>query len=819
MSAARGRKTKLNRLAVLLRHVSLATTVVVSSVVAQADEQGLPAFEIIVPDLALQHHRQDGLAGQLASWDETAGASREIQLTQMLQEPVQFDAEMDLVPDDNFTRQPQEAGSAAASREPGHSLGSDSRMSKLFGDVNQIDDLSELRRPMATAPGSNAIFSAEATGRRTTDIGNLLQESKSAHGVSIQHRTPIVSDTRVRGQRVGQVLASGSYWAPARMDLDTMMSKIDSRLIDDVILIKGPYATRYGPGFRFVDMDFIKSPRFDNGTQMHGSSSVTYNTNGQQLYGRQSVWGGNETSGYHVSYGHQTGNDFETGESDFFMPSSYKSRDIFVVAGFDLSKHESLEFNLLRLDQTDVEFPGLVFDLNFLVTDGYEITYTNDAPGLSDRFTAEFWYNRTRFEGDTLREGKNRQIPTLVQLLEPITVDDGYAITDGDALSAGYRLESTFYTQNGQFSLGTDVIFLNQELNDIEPEAPANDNNFPLPRSHSVDVGFYLEDVEQVTKNLTMTAGARIDGVFNDAVEQVEGVPVDMSELKDADLYQKFLLGAAYLTGEYTLEPGWTIDAGIGTSHRQPTLTEMYVESSFMGSLQQGLTFLSGDPELKPEKLYQIDVGTNYKGKRLSLGLHGHQSWIQDYITYDLFDPAGTIDGFQQGAAFVNTDLATLTGFESYGQYQLSEMLSVFGIMNLVEGRDHSRNKPSRLTGFPDRSDVAGVDHEALPGISPLETRLGVMIQDPSPQQRWGIEFMARIVDNQSHVAETLLEEETPGFTVYNLRTYRRFNQWLITAGVENFTNKFYQEHIDYRTGLGVYRPGIAFYTGAELTY
>ncbi|TWU42042.1 TonB-dependent receptor [Novipirellula artificiosorum] len=700
-------------------------------------------------------------------------------------------------------------------------LAFDERINKLFGDVDQIEDLPAARRGLATSPAADAVFAAEAVGRKTRDIGDLLRQSKSAHGVAVQNRTPIITDTRVRGQRVGQVLASGSYWAPARMDLDTMMNKLDSRLIEDVILIKGPYAARYGPGFRFVDMDFIKSPRFENGSELHGLTSVTYNTNGQQWAGRQSAWGGSQDYGYYVSYGHQTGNDYETGEDDFYLPTSYKSRDIFAAIGVDLTCNERLEFNLLRLDQTDVEFPGLVFDLNFLVTDGYEVTYTNEAPGFADLFVAEVWYNRTRFEGDTLRAGKNWQIPSLQETLEPSdpALFDGYGITDGDALSGGYRLESTYFTCNGHLTFGTDMIVLNQELNDIEPNAPADDNNFPIPRSHSVDIGLFVEDVEQINECLTVTAGARLDGIFTDSTEYVDGVPVGMSELYDAELDQDFVLGAAYLTGEYKLRPGWTVDAGMGTAQRQPTLTEMYSESAFIGSLQRGLTFLQGDPELNPERLFQLDVGTRFEDRDVSFGLHGYYSWIKDYITYDLFDPAGTVDGFQQGASMVNTDLATIAGFETYGQYAASDYVTLFGIMSYVEGRDHHRTNPARRSEFIDRSGNLDVESEPLPGISPLETRLGILLQDPSPEKRWGIELMARIVDNQDRVAATLEEIETPGFTIYTLRTYRRIDQWLLTAGVENLTDKFYREHIDYRSGYGVYRPGIGFYVGCEVAY
>lgn len=484
-----------------------------------------------------------------------------------------------------------------------------------------------------------------------------------------------------------------------------------------------------------------------------------------------------------------------------------------------MSPTQSLEFNLLRLDQTDVEFPGLVYDLNFLVTDGYEVTYTDTDPGFADRFRAEVWYNRTRFEGDTLRASKDRQIPELRLSLESLSGFDGFAVTDGDGLSGGYRLENTYYTCNGQVSVGTDLIILNQQLNDIEPAAPAFDNNFPVPRSHLVDVGVYVEDVEEITHCWTMTAGARVDGVFADSEDIVEGVPDPLSFLKDADLDQDFLLGSAYLTSEYQLGSGWSVNTGVGTAHRNPTLTELYVESSFIGSLQRGLTFLQGDPELESEKILQVDAGAQYVDKTTQFGVQTYYSWIHDYITYDLIDPAGNIDGFQQGAFFVNTDLATIAGAECYSQYAAQDWLTLFGVVSYTEGRDLSRNEPSRYSFSPDRSDVPGVDHEPLPGIHPLEARLGFVLQDPSADRRWGIEFLARVVDNQDRVAESLEEEPTPGFTTYDIRAYRWLGAVLLTGGVENLTDKFYREHIDYRSGLGVFRPGIGGYFGAEWHY
>jgi outer membrane receptor protein involved in Fe transport len=41
----------------------------------------------------------------------------------------------------------------------------------------------------------------------------------------------------------------------------------------------------------------------------------------------------------------------------------------------------------------------------------------------------------------------------------------------------------------------------------------------------------------------------------------------------------------------------------------------------------------------------------------------------------------------------------------------------------------------------------------------------------------------------------------------------------LLTAGVENLFNRFYREHLDLRTGVGVYEPGLNGYFGVEMRY
>ena len=116
----------------------------------------------------------------------------------------------------------------------------------------------------------------------------------------------------------------------------------------------------YGPGYDFIDYQLLETPRYAEQYESYASTSIEYGTNGQQIYGRQSVWGGSDNYGFRVSYGHRTANDYATGNGSR-LPSSYNSRDLNLAFGYDFSPDSHLEFNYLRLDQTGVEFPQQYF--------------------------------------------------------------------------------------------------------------------------------------------------------------------------------------------------------------------------------------------------------------------------------------------------------------------------------------------------------------------------------------------------------------------------------------------------------------------------
>jgi outer membrane receptor protein involved in Fe transport len=187
---------------------------------------------------------------------------------------------------------------------------------------------------------------------------------------------------------------------------------------------------------------------------------------------------------------------------------------------------------------------------------------------------------------------------------------------------------------------------------------------------------------------------------------------------------------------------------------------------------------------------------------------------------------------------YVNTDLATLTGFDAYLECMPQRLLTPFVLMRYVDGRDRTRNgdfatrqgqagmESIRVDGLPRGafSFVSGSDSEPLPGIAPLETRVGVRLHEVARQPRWNVELAARIVDNQDRVATSLFESTTPGFTVWDLRSAyvpASIKGLTLVAGIENFTDKTYREHLDFRsfTGVSLLQPGINTYAGLDWQY
>lgn len=701
-------------------------------------------------------------------------------------------------------------------------------------------------RRTAAVGQRKTISTREANTRAATDGADVLRKTPSATGVSVQRRAPAVTDPRVQGSRVGQLASSGSYWLPARIDLDTVLSKFDSRVLEEVSIVPGPFSVDQGPGFHFLDSRLRDSPRFDDGLETHAATIFDYQSNGAQGHARQEAWAGSEDWGVRTGYSVRSGSDYSSGNGTR-IPASYRTGAADFAFGLNLADEARLEVHYLQLDQAYAELAGQAFDIDGLITDGVDVRFISEAQESFDRLEVETWYNRTTLTGNANSVAKRQQFPVFD------TVDFS-GTTNVDSMSTGARLAVTWGEEGErQFTLGTDAKHIRQELNELTtftiPASPTSTQNSPIPRSGQTDVGLFAALTNPLTDRLTVNLGVRADFVTAEVLEDAANLNDLGSEMATLtqwlgipDFDQSFFPWLAYFTADYALDDKWTLSAGVGHGERPPSLTELYAVSPFMFLIQNGINTITGDPRLDNERMTQLNLALRYDAERSRGQARVFHAWVHNAITFEAAgatDLTGDLVPDQVQLRYVNTELATFTGGEAYGEFDLDESWTPFAAISYVQGTDRTRDgnfqtvltdglaATSRDPGR--RGDGSGIlsdskPKEPLPGIPPLEARLGIRWHERGRQPRWSLELMARIVDAQNRVASSLGETSTSGFTTWDLRgRWQARPNWLVFAGFENFTDKNYREHLDFHPTAGTaspfFQPGLNFYCGSDVTW
>ena len=674
--------------------------------------------------------------------------------------------------------------------------------------------------------------------------------SQNVLSLQTQWRSSVSENPYIRGFKNQQIYSQldGQYYLPVRSDLDTIVNKIDPGIVQDVIVIEGPYSVQYGPGFTFMDIVTRPTPR-NQAPQYRTSTS--WLPNGQQIYGRETVSGGTNNLGYRFSYGHRNANDYRAG-NNVYIPSHYNSGDVLAEIGYNLSGSQRLEMTYRRLDQNHTAYPGQFFDVSSLQTNAFNLRYIDEDPTRPwTRLIAQGWYNQNSMTGNTFNPTKQPTVQavqrSLTQFYYPSTITQfggspttntniplltGFAgSTVGDVSSAGGRL-TTQFGELDEVSLltGVDARFVDQRVDEfftvnpfLLPPQTNPAGTYPLkfttgmPRATMVNPGAFAEMTLPWTTYFRSRIGGRGDIVNTNANANTfpgfsNPAPFPPTgSLRHTDLSQTDGLYSFYMTNTLDINEHWTGGLSFGHAQRPPSLIDRYADGMFLGIIQSGYRRVVGDPSLKKERNWQIDATINGKYDNWRGYVRGYQSWVIDYITYSqstAVDPTGAVL-----LNTMNTPLAELRGFEAFNSFDLSPRITPFASAHYVYGVDQTLG-------------------QALPQIPPLQGFAGIRFHDPNEGRRWGLEAFATITRQQDRNAfirvtggapyeVRQIEQQTPGWTIYNLRGYWNVSQnMMLSGGINNIFDKTYIQHLSLRTPpVLVYSPGISPYMSMEWIY
>jgi outer membrane receptor protein involved in Fe transport len=653
---------------------------------------------------------------------------------------------------------------------------------------------------LAAAVGGSpvqGVGQAQAAAIAPTDLGALLQSANSVQSVNTTRRSPVALAPNIRGYEFNEIYsqANGAYWFPVREDLDSMLSKVDPGMIQDVVVIPGPYGLRYGPGLSFIDIVMSDTPRYDDGPGSDYRANGDIRTNGGQLYGRITAEGGDIDYGYRISYGHRVGDDYTAGNGEK-IPSSYDSGDVWAQYGFNINPYQKVEFSFLRLDQNLTNYAAQFFDVNTMETMGTTLRATDEDPMSPwTKAVYEGWWNRTQFTGSITDSKRDPNFPVIQRVEFALNQEIGgnntvNGDTLGDNTSSGARAVFLFGELDDRYlRMGTDFHFLqnglqeNYDVTNSDPNVtPLGQFSTNLPFASMQDEGLFAEYGFPVTDGWDVAIGGRVDWV-NTNVEFSQ-VRADTNLDLDA-LDQNNILYSYYLTNEFKLNTDWKVNVGYGYAQIPPSLTERYADGMFLGLLQSGFTRVIGNDQLLPERDFQIDAGISCTYDNFRASLTGFNAWIVDYDTFEGDQVVNFADA--RLVRYINTPLATLVGFESSADWDWSPGFTPFAKAKYVQGTDQGIHAP-------------------LPSIPPLEGTVGCRWHD-CDKQKWEFEVGERMVTAQNRLGEilivdvpTVVEERTPGFATTYLRGYYNWSKDMkLVAGIDNVLNRSYQEHLDLR--------------------
>jgi iron complex outermembrane receptor protein len=557
---------------------------------------------------------------------------------------------------------------------------------------------------------------------------------------------------------------------------------------DRITVIKGPQTVLYGPGGSAGTVLFERSNyRAPRGLQYHASQMVgSFGRSDTALDARYNLPGMYLQAGATRSHS----DDYRDGNG-VAVHSRYTRWSSRAAIGLTPDDDTLLEFSVAKSDgraaYADRGVDGARFERRNI---GLKFVKRNISPVL-EKVETQVYRNYIDHVMDnyTLRNPPNGG---MYHAMNPDRLTEGgraavtLRLADTTQLATGVDVQRNRHTS--RMGMGMNA----QEASEY-PTLPRE------PQANFRNIGLFGE----LTQQIGPQSGKRLIG----------GLRSDFWHAEDTRSESKYATqntGVARSRNE-TLTSGFvrfendlanlpmTVYAGIGATQRFPDFWEAIAK--------QSATSASAF-DIRPETTRQLDVGTLYRADALTLTASGFYNRIDNFIMLQSHVNNG---GPKPTTIARNIDASTWGG-EVGAEYALARHWTLDGSLNYVRGNNLTDGTP-------------------LAQMPPLETRLGLtydnhtwslasMLRAVAPQKRFDV--------NKGNIAGQDLGPSA-GFTTLSInagwRIRRAHNNILISAGIDNLTNKVYAEHLSrggamlsgYEQTMQINEPSRMFWLKAQM--
>ncbi len=285
----------------------------------------------------------------------------------------------------------------------------------------------------------------------------------------------------------------------------------------------------------------------------------------------------------------------------------------------------------------------------------------------------------------------------------------------------------------------------------------------------------------------------------------------DSIDPEQAGLNRSYAPISASGSGQWTIDEANTVSFAVTRSQRSPQVQELF----YNGPHEATRSFEIGDPNLKMETSYNLDLGYRYSADGISGQLNFFQNWVNDYIYQqqladvlyneaagDFQSPPCTDPGECLQVTATQQAAATFKGFEGSVKFPLME--NRYGVLDMTLFSDYTRGQ------F-----VAGGN---VPRMPPL--RYGLQL-DYAYDDHWSANLRLTRGEKQEYAGAN--ESETNGWVLLNVGVQYQvtaFNDTRILAFAQgnNLLNDNIRNSTSYLRNFAP-EPGRGALLGIRMSY
>ena len=562
------------------------------------------------------------------------------------------------------------------------------------------------------------------------------------------------------GSRLNLLSNDGSMpgACPARMD--NPLSYVAPETYDTLVVVKGPQTVQWGPGASAGTVRFQReTPRFDApGVRVQGSLlGGSFGRNDQLL---------DATAGSATGYARLTANrsesgDYRDGHGDR-VPTAWKKWNTDLALGWTPDADTLVEVSA-GIGDGQARYAGRGMDGAQFKRESLGLRFEKAFHGALRKVQASLYRN----DADHVMDNYSLRDPNPMSSMPMPMASNVDRTTDGGRIAAEWGWGDVVLTT------GIDA----QRSRHRTRNAMGRDAYKTVawsPDATLRNTGVFAEGTWTLDAGRRWVAGLRSDrarATDQRATRSAMGMGGMAMPNPTLGLTRSETLPAGFVRFEHDIAGsgfGWY--AGVGHTARMPDYWELI--SPNMGPMGTVNAFAG----VRPEKTTQLDIGGQYRGKRMDAWVSAYAGRIDDFILFRY--PTGGMMGATSMASNVD---ARIHGAEAGVDLRLAADWSVGGSLAWAWGANTTAGTP-------------------LPQMTPLEGRLTAGWDNG----HWSAGALLRVVARQDRVAvgqgNVVGRDLGPsaGFATLALNAgYRLSERLQLAAGMDNLFDRAYAEHLN----------------------